>query len=123
MRHWLIALMGGVMCSLAAAEPIELARDGRTDYVIVVYGDDVTIAAERTAATELKTYLEKVTGAEFPMVGLNDAPTDAPQIVMMPPTAARLEADNDFEIRIRSEGRNLIFSGARPRGRTSSRAC
>ena len=54
------------------AAPVELARDGGTDYVIVIPSESTP--QEQRAADELTTWLGEMSGAEFPIVGDETAP-------------------------------------------------
>ena len=56
-----------------------LADDKKTNYVIV-YRKDHSLS-EKTAADELATYLEKITGANFPVV-TDDTPAVKQEIVV-----------------------------------------
>ncbi len=56
-----------VLCLLipCSGAPLQLARDGKTDYVIVL--DSPENASDRLAAAELAMHLKKITGADFPV--------------------------------------------------------
>ena len=66
---------------LAAADdgPV-LARDGKSDYVIVV--PDKPTAVETTAAKELQSHLEQVTGAKLEILPEGKVPAERKQIVV-----------------------------------------
>ena len=99
------------------AAQLTLAENGRTAYRIVV-GDDA-IEPERTAAKELKTWLEQVTGATFMVNGAGAGP----RILVGPSAEARrLAADVDWDALgkegtvQKTAGRDLVLAGGRPRG-------
>ncbi len=101
---------------------IELSREGKSAYTIVV-ADDAT-APERSAAFELKDYCQRITGAALPIVRESDlAGGDTPRILIGQTKATRsLAADVKWEtlgsdgIVMRSSGDTLILAGGRPRG-------
>ena len=54
---------------LSAAEPlIRLAENGTARHAIVIDSTETATAAERFAAEELALFLQKITGAAFPIV-------------------------------------------------------
>lgn len=103
------------------ANSLNLARDGKTTYVIALADD--AIPAEKTAAQQLQKYLQQVTGALFPIqseVELND---DTPQIMVGAGNRAKALLPNQNwgslgsdGIVIKTVGSNLILAGGRPRG-------
>jgi len=119
---WLtVGLMAVISASTGCAAPLTLSADGKTSYVITVAAD--AIAPEKTAATELKTHLEAVTGATFAirdeaLVGEAD-----PQIVVGPgprfkaafPDVDLAALDRDGIV-IKTSGNKLYLAGGRPRG-------
>ncbi|OQB38719.1 MAG: hypothetical protein BWY09_01259 [Candidatus Hydrogenedentes bacterium ADurb.Bin179] len=98
-----------------------MSVDGTTPYVITLAED--AIPAERTAASELQHYLERVTGAVFAVRPEAEVPADAPQIVVGPSArfrgafpsidTASIPGDSIF---IKTEGQQLYLAGGRPRG-------
>jgi hypothetical protein len=96
-----------------------LAREGRTSVRVVLAAD--AIPAERTAAEELASYLERVTSARFPLVDELGAP-DGPGAIWVGPTARARHLGIDVEDlgpeqwRIRTDGEDLVLVGGRPRG-------
>lgn len=106
---------------ISAAPGLQLSLDGKTEYVITVAND--AILAERTAASELQHYLERVTGAVFPVLNEQDIPEDSPQIVVGPSARFRtahpeldIAALKTDGIAIRTKGNTLYLAGGRPRG-------
>src|SRR5206468_2271269 len=101
---------------------VELARDGKSGYAIVVADD--AIAPEKTAARELQEHLKQVTGAELPIVTESDlAGGDAPRILIGQTKMTRgLLPDLKWDtlaqdgIVLRTAGPTLILAGGRPRG-------
>ena len=84
---------------------IQLTRDGRSDYVIVLPENSTPV--ERTAANELRHYIKEVTGADLPI----SATSDAPKITIdhdksLPPDA----------IAVKTTGRDIHLTGSLPRG-------
>lgn len=118
-----IALLFSV-AALAAVSPasaLTLAKDGKTEYVIVIAAD--AIPAEKTAATELSGTLKQVTGAEFAVVSERQAAPGARQILVGPSGRVRRAAPDvnwsslaADEIVLRTAGSTLILAGGRPRG-------
>ena len=112
---WL-ALSSGV-----AGETLNVTDHGSTRYVITLPADPA--APVRTAATELQSFLQQVTGARFPIQSEADTPDDAPQIVLGPSTQCRqLLPDIEPEqlphdtIIIKAVGNKLVLTGRPPRG-------
>ncbi len=105
----------------SGADGLTLAREGVSDYSIVVA--DGAIPAERTAATELQSFLKQVTGATLPLVEESTAPATGKQILVG--QSARVQAvlpQLDIAalkhdgIVIKTDGDTLYLSGGRPRG-------
>ena len=95
-----------------------LFKDAETDYAIVISPDAST--SEKTAAKELKEYLEDISGADFPLtedlsckgrkivVGYNCCTEDA---------FGEMSIDNNDEsFTYRSKGRDIYIYGGRQRG-------
>jgi hypothetical protein len=99
---------------------ITLSRNGTTDYAIVIARD--AREAEAYAAKELASFLEKMTGAVFPITRDDTAPSDL-EIVLgdtnrrklsdLPP---HLRARNLEAFAIVREGKRLLIMGNIPRG-------
>ena len=112
------ALIAG-FCRPILSQEIELARDGRTAYVIVE--GKAPTPAESFAARELSAYLRKVTGATFPILSETASPPPARALhvggtefaLAKEPDAAPLGAE---EWVIRNFGENIVLTGGRPRG-------
>jgi len=107
--------------SVSAAESLTLAKDGKTDHVIVL--PVTSTAVESTAAKELQSHLGAVTGANFAIV--NEVGVDAtkPQIIVG--NSKRLKEllpDLDISkipydgIVIKTVGNNLVLVGHPQRG-------
>ncbi len=71
----------------AAAEPLTLARDGKTEYVIVTAEDATPV--ERYAADQLALYLKPMTGADFAVVPAAELAADQPALFVGLSTLAR----------------------------------
>ena len=117
----LAALLAAACARVCPAGAPMLARDGKSDYVIVVAPD--ATPPEQTAAKELQDHLAKVTGATLKILPEGEAAADAEQIVVGP--SARMKQflpDLDVEqlghdgIVMRTVGRSLVLAGRRPRG-------
>lgn len=113
--RWLTGslLLVTLIASIAAAEPIRLAENGKSSYVILI-GANPNIT-ERFAAEELQKYLEKITGAKLPIS------TDAGRSPFLAVgECARLDVPSRYEgddgYRIRTRGTNVAIKGTIPRG-------
>ncbi len=84
-----LAALGTVLT--AAAEPLTLARDGKTEYVIVT-ADDAT-PVDRYAAKQLALYLQPMTGADFAVVPAAELASDQPALFvgLSAPAVTRLD--------------------------------
>ncbi len=117
-------LLLGITMSAGAEvreEALHLARDGGTDYVIVLPED--AIPAERTAAEQLQKYLQRITGATFPIQNEQNVQAGTARILVGAGAGAKsLLPGEDWEalgtdgIVIKSVGDQLILAGGRPRG-------
>lgn len=113
-----IVLVAAVALSSTAHAAI-LAREGTAKAVIVLASDP--IPSEKTAATELASYLEKITGARFRILAEGE-PRPAGPAVFVGPTrlAQRLGLKparmGPEEWAIRASGDALVLAGGRPRG-------
>src|SRR5215217_652593 len=100
-----------LICALAATVAhgaIDLVRDGKSDYVIVLR--DRALGVEHTAAAELQDYLKQVTGAELAVVSESEA-GNKPKIIVR----KRNDLTNDAIV-IKTVGRDVHLMGAPPRG-------
>ena len=97
---------------------LELARGGKTEYVIVE-GAQAT-PAERFAARELGAFLKKATGADFALVSETNQPLPAKAVyVGWTGYAAQgipLASLGAEEWVVQTRQRNLVLTGGRPRG-------
>ena len=115
------SILIGLVCGAAAIGRAELllADGGRTEFVIVI--DPAATAPERTAATELASTLQQITGAQFLVQTNRQAPSHA-ILVGNGDAARRLVNDAPFdslgaeELIIRTKGNHLLLAGGRPRG-------
>jgi hypothetical protein len=102
--------------SVALAAPIELVRDGQSDYTILV--EEGAAPAERFAAQELQNYFEQITGAKLPIAA---APSSDARIVIGAHSLSRALAipsrfADDDSFKIKRDGAALFIKGATPRG-------
>ena len=97
---------------------LTLAENGRTDYVIVrgAYASE----AEVTAANTLAEYLERITGAAFPVVTDAAAPASKELAVGRTNRADEktlgVEGMDDDGVRLLTAGERLYLTGGRARG-------
>ena len=101
--------------------PIELAKNGHSQYVIVLAAD--AIPSEKMAADELQKYLQEITGTTFPIQSETEVNINAPQILVGSGTKAKVllphqnwNSLGSDGIVIKTVGNNLILAGGRPRG-------
>lgn len=112
-----LGLLAGLRAEAAPA--LRLAAGGRALATIVVA--DQPIPAEETAARELATYLQKLTGAAFTTTK-QSAFTPGTPAVYLGQTAYASRAGLDFSALgeeqwvLRTVGGNLVIAGGRPRG-------
>lgn len=138
MRHFISTLLlcwglslWTVVCAQAQTVKTVAARQvqnklpivemGKTKYVIALADD--AIPAERTAASELQTYIAQVTGATLPIQNEAEVSVSTPQIIVgagaraqksiSPRAWSSLGVDG---IVIKTQGKNLVLAGSRPRG-------
>ena len=112
-----LLFLSAVVASNGRAEPLQLARDGTTACHIA--SSPTATPAEQFAAEELALFLEKITGAEFPIVagGTHEGPAiHIGWTERAKATGIDLEQLGEEEWVVRSEGRDLILTGGRPRG-------
>jgi len=99
---------------------ITLADKGKSEYRIVIPAN--SIPSERYAADELQRYLERMTGARFPLA-LDSEPASSREILIGDTARlGKLKLQNDCArlgpdgFMLRTEGRTLIIAGGKPRG-------
>ena len=105
----------------AGADGPTLARDGKSEYVIVVPAKATPV--ETTAAHELREHLARVTGAAWPVVAEGAAPAGAPRVVVGHGALARKLLPNldvgrlaPDAIVLKTVGRDLVLVGHPRRG-------
>lgn len=103
-----------------ALADLQLGRQGQTSYVILREADAPEPVAH--AARELAEHLQRIVGAEFPILAPGDeVPRDA-ILVGAGPTSKRLFRDVPWdslaseEIVVRTDGRRLLLAGGGSRG-------
>jgi len=116
----LFCLLAVVFHWSAARAALIIASKGKSEYRIVIPAD--ALPSEKYAAEELKTYLQKITGATLPVV--TDA-TPGGKTEILLGNVGHLKASKrkvDFAALgeegfvIRTEGSRLLIAGGRPRG-------
>ena len=120
-EHVLIVVLMAMLCPglLRAAENgLQLTRDGRTEYSIVV--SPAAAEPEQHAATELAYFLQQVTGAPFP---ITSAAHGGPAIFVGSGKHSTPGTDDDARHKwgsegflIRTKGQNLLLTGKGRRG-------
>ncbi len=127
MTRYANRLAAGILTALLATIPLtaqaashQLASGGKTKYVIIV--DPQATASEQHAAKELASFLQQVTGAEFPLVTTAESPK-GPALIVGPGRVAsqvapqlKGEALKPDGIAIESVGDRIVLLGDRPRG-------
>ncbi len=127
MTRYANRLAAGIFTALLAIIPLtaqaashQLASGGKTKYVIIV--DPQATASEQHAAKELASFLQQVTGAEFPLVTTTESPK-GPALIVGPGRVAsqvapqlKWEALKPDGIAIESVGDRIVLMGDRPRG-------
>ena len=112
----LIMLFALAAPAFAAPAELTLAADGATDYRIVVSQN--AAPAERTAADTLADYLNRITGAAFP-VATDAEPAAAKELVVgetnREPGFDKSEWDDDA-VRLLTDGQKLFLTGGSARG-------
>ncbi|NOX54409.1 MAG: DUF4838 domain-containing protein [Planctomycetes bacterium] len=121
---WFAVSLALVASAPASGGEIQLAEDGKSDYVIVLPRSPSRV--ERTAARELQEHLLRVTGAKLPVVSEADSkahPPSAPAI-LVGNTARAGKLVQNFDpaalghdgILVKTVGRDLVLAGQPPRG-------
>lgn len=126
---YLLVLMIGICALLATGIAAQaatnsrqvLAADGKARVVITLASD--AIPSEVTAARELSTYLQQMSGARFEVKNESEMKLNAAQILVgAGPAVKKLLPNQKWEslradgIVIRTAGNRLILAGGRPRG-------
>lgn len=118
-RMFVVTFASVLISGICGAAPIDLAKSGQTSWKIAIQPG--ATAPDRTAASELSTYLQRSTGARFDVVESN-APPKHVIVVGQGPLAKELFPDIDLtkagdeEIVIAAANDNLLIAGGRPRG-------
>ena len=117
---FLALIFGGVAVSVEQSEAVVLARNGASDYVILI--PESAGPPIRYAARELQKYLEQISGAKLP-IAEGTAPRGKPVVIVGEhPRLNRLGVKRTLKslgpegFIIRTSGRNLILCGGGPRG-------
>lgn len=120
-RLFCLVLASCALLTASGVQAITLAKWGESSYSIVI--PDRAIAAEKTAASELRDGLKQVTGVDFAISPESQVSADSPQILVgQSRRAKKLLPDVDWKslgmdgIVLRTVGDNLVLSGGRPRG-------
>lgn len=87
---------------------LTLARDGKTDYCIVISTNAST--TEKAAATELAKYLKEISGAAFP-IQQDSQPRQAKEIILGKAATLDLSKLGQEGFCIRTSGETLLISG------------
>ena len=95
---------------LGQAPGLEIAAQGRTDYVIAISAD--ASPSERFGAGELADFLGQISGARFPIVETAEPPARAIVVGGL----AGDESLGDEGYVLRTEGERLIIAGGKRRG-------
>ena len=118
---WIPFLSLALFCSSATPQPaLTLCDKGHSSYTIVIAS--TAPPSERYAATELQSYLEKISGAKLPIV--TDAERSAPREILLGDNAhlQKLGEKVDFQslgtegFVLRTAQNQLIIAGGKPRG-------
>ena len=104
---------------IKAGNKMELTKDGQSNYEIVLSSD--AIPSEKTAVTELRDYIQKISDVVLPVV---NTPSKGKKQILTgwSPEVSALLPEINFkklkpdEIIIKSFGNKLVLSGSRPRG-------
>lgn len=104
-----------------AANDITLTQAGRPVALIVADTDNLS-PSEKWAVSELRTFIEKMSGATLKVVAPGDVPEDLPLIIVGRSTAESRHKGLDFDalgddgFYIKTVGNELILAGGRKRG-------
>ena len=122
MKATLLCLLLFVPALVASAsDDLQLSRDGRSDYVIII--PENATAVDQTAAGELQEHLAQVTGATLPIRSTEETPVDQPRIVLgdSPLTRKLLPGFDPAKLApdaivIKTIGRDVVLVGHPRRG-------
>jgi hypothetical protein len=111
-------LSGGLGGCTRQDGPPRLAESGTARYDIAVAADASPV--EQTAATQLQSYLKKITGADFPVVTVGAKGSSKPVIAVGPGAALSVAPTLDLSLTelgddgivLKTVGENLILTGA-----------
>ncbi|MBN2449739.1 MAG: DUF4838 domain-containing protein, partial [Lentisphaeria bacterium] len=116
-----IALGAFAAVAAAAPPPRLLVRDGHSVYVIAV--PETAEPAVRTAAEELRTYLQRAAGVALPVLLESAVPPQTPRIAVGPCRLVRgFDPETDLAslgpdgILLRTYGPDVVLAGTPPRG-------
>jgi Domain of unknown function (DUF4838)/Glycosyl hydrolase family 67 N-terminus len=120
-RRFLILpiLFGLIFCTIASAD-IRLVDSGKSDYSIVL--PERPSPVEKTAATELQSYIEKSTGVKLPIVSEKNVTGD--HLILIGATAegqkllgdTKLDALGYDAIVLKTFGPRIVLAGHKQRG-------
>ena len=119
----LLALLSlGAVNAAAVAEDTYLAKDGKAFYTIVCPDDEPLLqATKQLASSELKLYLDQITGTDFPIVKESEFNGTTPALYVGKTKFAE-KAGFDFE-KMAQEfwayqtiGKNVVFAGGQNQG-------
>ena len=116
----LITCAWSLAAAVSAPAAITIAEKGKSQYHIVLPAG--AIPSERYAAEELQRYVEKMSGAKFPIVTDADAPISHEILLGDSARLGKLRSKLDFAklgpdgFVLRTQGNRLIIAGGRPRG-------
>ena len=104
-----------ILSTLLCALPLQITRNGKTDYVIIY------TQLEKQAAEELKLHLEKISSAKFQMIPEAKARNNRKPAFYVGKTAfAQKQIDfskfSDQESLVKVSGKDVIVTGGRTRG-------
>lgn len=112
----LLAVMIGFFASRAfSAEPLAIVSNGATAYVIAV--PDNATEVEQTAATELQTYLMKVSGVNLPIVSESAATGNAFWIGATAFASTHgIQPSDEEQWAVKTAGDHIVINGGGLRG-------
>lgn len=118
----LLALSAAVFTLISGCRSLKelpLASGGTSAFSIVVVPEKESIPSERFAAGELRDYLRKITGVDFPIV--EEGKNSGPGIYIGATARAKKAGINTEKLGqeewvLRTDGKDLLISGGRPRG-------
>jgi hypothetical protein len=124
MRALLVLLVGCIIPSMAstAAGGLTIAREGTSDYVVVVSENPST--TDENAAKTLVDYLHQATGVQLPIVRESELTGEGASFISVGRTKVAMETLADVRwdelghdgVVLRTSGGNLFLAGGVPRG-------